>query len=127
MWYEKYVNIPYKTCNCAELLVAVWSFEFGTSVDYDKGLYLNLLANNQNIGIEELIVSHANLFQEIDEPIDKCAVLMYSRSGVVGHIGIYVDVNRGYVLHAHKNFKASVMQPKQQVFSLNPLYKYFKL
>ena len=119
-WYEKYLNLPYQKYNCAGLLQHVWLKEKGYLLDIESSIDLDSLKEYRN----DFIIGKLSSLSQIDRPRDMCAVVMLSRN-VVGHIGIYID--GGYILHAHKDYNASIIQSTQDTFLLNPLYGYYNI
>jgi hypothetical protein len=120
IWHENYLNIPYAQYNCAGLLKLVWLKELNINID------INCDFNPSNYDKrQDLILKQALNFKKINEPIDKCAVLMHSQCGTVGHVGVYIDFDNGYILHAHKDYNASIIEHKNDVFLKNKLYGYY--
>ncbi|HXU26249.1 MAG TPA: hypothetical protein VN698_03390 [Bacteroidia bacterium] len=118
MWYEKYLIYAYKDFNCAGLLKKVWQDELGIDLNINCNIVDNIDKQNE-------IFKNIQYANKIDVPIDKCAVIMYSRAGTIGHVGVYVDIRDGFILHAHKDFKSAILQPKKDVYTLNPFYAYY--
>ncbi len=120
-WYQQYVGLEYRQYNCGALLKKVWKEQLNINIDISSSFDLENEVNNR----QDFLLNKASNLKIINEPKDKCGVLMYSRSGIVGHVGIYVDIFGGYILHAHKNFTSSVLQSKGTVFTENKLYNYY--
>lgn len=118
MWFEKYVGLPYEQYNCAALLQKVWHEELNKILD--------IACNHNELSIySDKMVIQACQYTRIEKPVDKCAVLMYSRYGLIGHLGIWVDFEGGYILHAHRSFTNSILQKPEQVYKANKLYGYY--
>jgi hypothetical protein len=117
-WYERYIGIPYTSYNCAGLLKFVWLQEFKINIDINCDFDFN----THYLKREQAMLAQASPFIKIDKPVDKCAVLMHSRHGTIGHVGLYVALGSGYILHAHKDFESSILQPANEVLAINKLY-----
>lgn len=118
MWTDAYIGLPYTQYNCAALLKLVWAKELNLTLDIDTNCSDNTIYSG-------LMVREAAKLVKMDVPIDKCAVLMYSRSGLIGHVGIWLDYKDGYILHAHKDFESSILQKASDVFNLNRLEGFY--
>ncbi len=119
-WHEKYLNIYYSKYNCAGLLKLVWLKELNVNIDIECTFnWSTELEKRKN-----KILSVAKDFKTIYTAIDKCAVLMVGKGGDIGHVGVYVDIDTGYILHSNKDFKKSILEPKNQVFKTNKLVMY---
>lgn len=105
-WTARYLGISHADLDCGQLVELVLREQFGRDVSFPRKTDDDLAHRSA------LIVSHAAEFATpIDEPIDGCGVLMWSR-GRRAHIGLYVVVDGiPYILHSDQPTGGSVLSP----------------
>jgi hypothetical protein len=120
-WHESYLGLPYSKYNCGALVQKILFDEFSYFLDIrnNRDLSLDLQAR-----AEHMVIKSSD-FIKIDKPIDKCVVLMYTHNNMVGHVGVYVSIGAGYILHTTKAYGFSILEPLNQVLKKNKLYGYF--
>lgn len=105
MNHEKYIGIPYKKANCADLALMIQKEEFGKE-------YAEYIAPENVNPFSFSLAIKRNLpdyMENILLPKHGCAVLLICR-GRLSHIGTYLRINEmDYVLHTSESFKASLL------------------
>lgn len=107
MNYDRYIGIPFKTMNCADLALKVQKEVFNKKYDFD---YIKPSCDSP---FAYSVAIKKNLFDfmesEIKEPYNGCAVLMKCRNRL-NHIGTYYEYKKNrYVLHTSEAFGSSVI------------------
>jgi len=96
-WSAQYIGRPYAETNCAELAALVQREVFGRAIALPDAM--PTFAGHQSKMIDALGADYA---YRVACPEDGDAVLMQCR-GRLSHVGVFCDLQGGYVLHAVKN------------------------
>lgn len=93
-WTNKYIGIPYKKFDCAQLV------QFALKQEFDVDFELPQLVP-KNIQLRSsMIKNEANKRTMLDRPFEGCVVLMNCHGGL-NHIGVYTEIDgRPFVLHS---------------------------
>lgn len=101
-WSDGYIGVPYRECNCAELVERVLREQLGRDLNFPRRESDNLFHQSA------LLTAHARDFaRPIAAPADGCCVMFLVR-GRMAHVGLYCLIGgQGYVLHADSAFGSS--------------------
>lgn len=113
-WTSKLLGIPWKaggrgkgSFDCWGLLRHVYIKQLGVKLP-DVPVGKNTYERSKQIGLG----LNSGDWTQLEKPTHLCGVAL-SKSGIIHHVGVYLNIDRGLILHCHEKSGVIIEQPSR--------------